>query len=35
MQIAGLIRTKSAEGANHISLGQHPRDRSNRKKNKG
>ena len=35
VQIAGLIRTKSAEGANHISLGQHPRDRSNRKKNKG
>jgi len=35
VQIIVLIRTKSAEGADHISLGQRPRDRSNRKKNKG
>jgi hypothetical protein len=30
-----FIRTRSAEGANHNSLGQRPRNRSNRKKNKG
>jgi hypothetical protein len=35
VQITVLVRTKSAEGANHISLGQRPRKRSDRKKNKG
>jgi hypothetical protein len=35
VQITVLVRTRSAEGANHISLGQRPRKRSNRNKNKG
>jgi hypothetical protein len=35
VQITVLVRTQSAEGANHISLGQRPRKRSDRKKNKG
>jgi len=35
VQITVLVRTKSAKGASHISLGQRPRKRSDRKKNKG
>ena len=35
VRITVLIRTKSAEGANHISLGQRPGKRSDCKRDKG